>query len=117
MRDVRAPSELMNLKSNLFSEVVKQLEKDFALSGVSIDWSVDIKPDKMWLDILSKLDNLLRNDPEALRNLLYRVDLDEKNVTSSLVENEKNDFVVELAKQLVVREIQKILNRQNYRLD
>jgi len=113
MQEVSTPAELMNLKPNLYLEVCRQIEKDFTLSGILIDWSVDIQPKDMWSEVLSKLNDLLKNEPEALRNLLYRVDLDEKSISDALLENKQKDFLSELAKQLIAREIQKVLNRLN----
>ena len=117
MQEVRAPSELMNLKQDIFQLVVKQLEKDFAMSGVIIDFSIDVVPDKMWEIVLSTLDDLLKNEPESLRNLIYIVDLNESAVNAMVLEKKVSDFLIELAQQLIAREIQKVLNRLNYRLD
>ena len=110
MQEVRAPSELMNLKQDIFQLVVKQLEKDFALSGITMDFSIDVVPDKMWENVLSTLDGLLKNDPESLRNLLYIVDLNESTVNAIVLEKKATDFLTELAQQLIVREIQKVFN-------
>ena len=117
MREVSPPSELMKLKHDVYGQVVLQLEKDFTLSGISIDLSAARAPEVMWQMLLSTLDDLLKNDPESLRNLLYRVDLNEAMVNAMVLEKKETDFLQELALQLIAREIKKILNRLKQRLD
>jgi hypothetical protein len=117
MHEVSAPSDLMNLNQELFLEVVKQLEKDFALSGISIDLPNNVQPSTMWKNVLKTLNELLKNDPELLRNLLYRIDLNENKVQTIVLENKEKDFLHILAQQLILREIQKVLNRLKHRLD
>ena len=117
MPEVSPPSELIKLKHDVYGQVVLQLEKDFTLSGISIGLSAIVAPEVMWQMLLSTLDDLLKNDPESLRNLLYRVDLNETMVNTMVTEKKETDFLHELAQQLVAREIQKILNRLKQRLD
>ena len=114
MSEVKIPSELMSLKRDVLGQLVRQLEKDFALSGVSKDFSEATEPVKMWQVVLSALHDLLKNDPESLRNLLYRVDVNEGSVNALVTDKEASTFLIELTRQVIVRELQKIINRMNY---
>jgi len=53
---------------------------------------------------------LLLNEPEKVRALLYRVDLDE-SVLNTLVESTAIDKIAEFSRQILIRETQKVMSR------
>lgn len=101
------------LKEQLYGKLVVQLEKDFGLANVPIDFSLDVSPidlktilhEKVYFLILEKFTDYL--------NLLYIVDVPEKALKEIRVTD-----VVEVAEQvsflILKREWQKVWFKTKY---
>lgn len=98
--------------NSLVEETVRQIEKDFSMAGVVIDYlpEFDGKMEKLldWLD--RKILALIEDDHELLMSFLYRVDLSEKKLKETLVSSSVDSSEL-IAKQVIKREFQKVLLR------
>ena len=102
--------ELKSLEKGIYTDVIKQIIKDFQLVGLTPTWKEIDKPDVFWMEFIQVINELLLNEPEKVRALLYRVDLDE-SVLNTLVESTAIDKIAEFSRQILIRETQKVMSR------
>lgn len=100
-------------KEQLYGKLVAQLEKDFGLANVPIDFSLDITPHDLKAILHEKLYNLILEKFTDYLNLLYIVDVPEKALKEIRVTD-----VVEVAEQVsflvLKREWQKVWFKTKY---
>jgi hypothetical protein len=96
----------------LYEGVLLQLKKDFHPFSEKVTLPETLNGDALYLYTFQLLVVLLKQQPQALGALLYRVDLSEKKAREAAVPND--DSVKELAKAIVKREAQKVWYRQTY---
>ncbi len=65
--------------------------------------------------LIDLLNELINKDFEALIQLLYRVDVNEKKIRAYLSEKNHEDAAAVLADLIIERQLQKIESRKNYR--
>lgn len=96
-------------------EAVKhQIDKDFALSGLSLSENTPT-----WPKLIEELSSIIsvirsRNDGSWMK-IVYRVDLTEKQYR--FVKSLGGDSDENLAKAVILREFQKIITRERYRVE
>ena len=99
---------------SVFNSVIQQLEKDLMLSGFTHP-SIDSKDAVLFVQGLKRfLNDCLQYDSEKLRALLYRIDISEKKINDLFLTESSTDKLEELVKLILLREIQKVLNRRRY---
>ncbi|WP_435254162.1 hypothetical protein [Tenacibaculum sp. A30] len=77
-------SNVANTK--LYKDLIIQLNKDFSLTGIDIDFSKDSSPLALKESLQKIIKELILQDFNSYSNLLYRIDVSEKeiqNITSS----------------------------------
>ncbi len=81
--------DLLNTVSeqDLYQELILQLNKDFSLVGLDYTFSKDQTPIQLKKNLTVILDNLIKTDFNSYLNLLYRIDISEKKITSSHTNN------------------------------
>ena len=62
-----------------------------------------------------RIDNLLQNDIEQLKVLLYRLDINEQKVKQVLAEAPVGEAAGQIAELILIREIEKAHTRRQYR--
>jgi hypothetical protein len=82
----------------------------FVTDSLTVDSSEKVK--RKLMDLLNELIN---NDFEALIQLLYRIDVNEKKIRDLLNENDSKDAAPVIAELIIERQLQKIESRKNYR--
>src|SRR5690242_2417904 len=82
----------------------------FITNSLQVNSSEKVK--KKLMDLLNELIN---NDFEALIQLLYRIDVNEKKIRDLLNENDSKDAASVIADLVIERQLQKIESRKNYR--
>jgi hypothetical protein len=82
----------------------------FVTDSLTVDSSEKVK--RKLMDLLNELIN---NDFEALIQLLYRIDVNEKKIRDLLNENDSKDAASVIADLVIERQLQKIESRKNYR--
>ena len=100
-------------KNKLYLKMVAQLEKDFGLANIPMEFSVDLEPMELKTVLHEKIYVLILEKFSDYLNLLYIVDVPEK-----VVKNIVATDVVEVAEQvsflILKREFQKVWLRQKY---
>lgn len=100
-------------KNKLYLKMVAQLEKDFGLANIPMEFSVDLEPMELKTVLHEKIYVLILEKFSDYLNLLYIIDVPER-VVKSIVATD----VVEVAEQvsflILKREFQKVWLRQKY---
>lgn len=101
------------IEENLYGTLLRQLQKDFNLANISIDFSLDVEPNDFRSTLREKIYYLILEKFTDYLNLLYVVDVPEK----AFKEIRATD-VVEVADQvsflILKREWQKIWFKSRY---
>lgn len=107
--------ELIDQSNNykLYSELVQQLNKDFLLANIDIDFDEEILPTSLKLILHETMFSLIQNKFAEYLNLLYIVDVSEDKVkqldgSDILVLSEQVSFLI------LQREWQKVWYRNKY---
>ena len=98
---------------NLYKKLVCQLNKDFLLANIDLDFHEDILPSSLKLLLHEAIYNLIQEKFADYLNLLYIVDVPEKSIKSL-----RGDDTVKLAEEvsflILRREWQKVWFRNCY---
>lgn len=97
----------------LYKKLVEQLNKDFLLANINIDFHEDILPTSLKLILHETIFDLIQNKFTDYLNLLYIIDVPEKQIKSldgkdTLLLSEQVSFLI------LKREWQKVWYRNNY---
>ena len=94
-----------------WEEILVQLKKDLILSGIQTDFFDEINSFKELIELLPVfIEELLQYYPELFSNLIYRIDIPEKQVENIATENLQLGFTELILKRL----IQKVYFRKKY---
>ena len=74
-------------ETNLYEELILQLNKDFSLVGLDYTFSKDQSPVQLKENLIVIVENLIKTDFNSYLNLLYRIDISEKKIASSNTNN------------------------------
>ena len=103
---------LSEIDSSLFSDVKAQLLKDVEMSGLSISTNFNT-PKTLFEGLLLLINEENKNTPQALMNLLYRVDVKEMKIHE--ISQELNvSFEEALAIGILNRIIEKVQFKKKY---
>jgi hypothetical protein len=101
------------IKSRLYQKLVVQLDKDFGLANVPIDFQTEMAPEELRAILHEKIYYLIMERFADYLNLLYVVDVPEKAFKEIQVTD-----VVEVAEQvsflILKRELQKVWLKERY---
>ena len=107
--------ELMhNLESeNLVLKLIEQLNKDFELANIDKHFDLELSAQLLYNNLSAEMLNLLKYKYDDYLNLLYRVDVSEKDLAQ--IGEEKLELVVKkIAFFVLKREYKKVWFRKNY---
>ncbi|GAA4279942.1 hypothetical protein [Gaetbulibacter aestuarii] len=100
-------------KHELYSKLVQQLNKDFHLANIAIDFPNDIEPDQLKIGLHETVFKLIQEKFADYLNLLYIIDVSEKQVRAL-----EGDDMVALAEAvsflILKREWQKVWFKARY---
>jgi hypothetical protein len=102
------------VRAELLTSLIRQLNKDFQLSGVECCISEDASPQDLAQELKQNLEKLIRDDFQGFLNVLYRVDVKESDLHRSEVQG-MDVFINAAAYQLLRREWQKVWLRSKTR--
>lgn len=102
------PQKIPNhLSASFFMAVKEQLEKDFTFFNEEIE-VIDISSEEI-ISFLSKtLERLMAENPETLKNILYRIDLSEVKTKQEISLSDTKNHYELLARQIIEREAKKV---------
>jgi len=100
-------------KLNLYKKLIEQLNKDFLLANISVDFHEDILPTSLKLILQETIYNLIQNKFTEYLNLLYIIDVSEKQIKQL-----NGEDTLQLSEQvsflILKREWQKVWYRNMY---
>ena len=98
-------------KEALYEALIAQLNKDFNLSNIAVEIPVEILPDALKQQLFETIHHLISEDFDAFLNLLYRVDVSQKNLSSANKESLEL-FSAQATLAILKREWQKVWFRK-----
>ncbi len=107
--------ELISLSVNyfLYDDLVKQIEKDFALANESLVFSKEMPPIEIKHTIENKIAYLIQHQFSNYLNLLYIIDVSEDEIKNILPED-WNNLPEIVTYYILKREWKKVWFKKNY---
>lgn len=100
-------------KENLYAQTVQQLNKDFQLANIDKTIEVSLKPNELKEALNEFLLNLFTNHYDSYLNLLYIVDVSEKELRK--VSNKiLSEMIEEISFLILKREFQKVWLKKRF---
>jgi len=100
-------------KNGLYQDLLRQIEKDFELSGVSISIKENMIVEELLPILYEQIRHLVETNFSAYLQLLYRVDVSEQNMQSDAVQH-IDEFSKKATFLILNREWEKVYYRANY---
>lgn len=100
-------------KEELYTKLVEQVNKDFALANEPVDFAADISPINLKLGLQDRLHRLIQVKFAEYLNLLYIIDVPEKDI-KSLNGGDLFELAEQVAFLVLKREWQKVWFRNRY---
>lgn len=117
--DSLAKSEFPSITNlpNLFQLFIAQLIKDFSSANFDSDFITHLKPDvqEIQFAIIDQLEKVEKISKTKLRNLLYRIDISEKQLLKLSKNKTENSFNEILSELIIKRVLQKVIFKEYYR--
>jgi hypothetical protein len=109
-----ADLERFRTDRQILGETAQQVQKDFTTCGLDIGLGdEEVLPYEVLLGrVRQQVEQSLRGTPDAFHQLLYRVDIPEKNYVR--LQHASADFVTDLSKLIPEREFMKVVSRRLY---
>lgn len=116
---MKAPFDIEPFKAEelVIRQTVQQIQKDFGMFGLDIDFPLDFT--MVYNDLVrfvgAHIETLLTGNLQKLSALLYQVDIDEKKIVEAWEnhpELTRSEVITEL---LIYRELQKVIFRNYYK--
>jgi hypothetical protein len=100
----------------IIRDTAKQVIKDFNMSGLEITFSGNelTAYEELRSQLTPVLSMLFRNDQSGFQNLLYRIDINERDLNNLLIETGTDIFPDAVADLILQREFRKVLSRRFY---
>ena len=98
----------------LYNQLVKQLNKDFILANIELEFNENILPKDLKLLLHDTIFTLIQDKFADYLNLLYIIDVSEKNVRA-LDGNDTNILSEQVAFLILLREWQKVWYRNAFK--
>ena len=98
---------------NLYEKLIKQLNKDFLLSNIDLEFHEDTLPTSLKLILHETIYNLIQNKFSDYLNLLYIIDVPEQNA-KALDGSDPLKLSEDVSFLILKREWQKVWFRNQY---
>ncbi len=109
--------ELYKHRTDIISQTVRQVQKDFGMFGFDVIFSgnTELAYEEMFRQLAAYILQLLENDYHKLASLLYHIDLGEDHI--AIARDQHPDWgLAEVVTELVIhRELKKVLMRNYFR--
>lgn len=108
-------SELVTIvhQNNLYQNLINQLNKDLGMVNLSEKFNSDISPDELKEGLLKLLQNLIEKNYEQYLNLIYRIDVSERDLRL-LTTNNLSEDLENLTFLILKREFQKVWTQKYF---
>jgi hypothetical protein len=106
--------EKYKLELEIISKTALQIQKDFQLFDLNIEFSGDANTayTELHQQILPSIERLLNLDSARFFALLYAIDVDENQLKKILFHNEKAEPATEITALILEREFLKVVTRK-----
>jgi hypothetical protein len=98
-------------------QTVKQIQKDFAMFGMDIDFPINFS--MIYKDLVKYIDShietLMYTNVQKLSALLYQVDIGEKEITDAWEKHPEYTRSSVITELLIYRELKKVIFRNYYK--
>ena len=94
----------------LFKNIIKQLNKDFLLSGIDIELSLDYNPQNLIHFLSKEIEELLFNNSQKLYQFFYVLDISESKI-KDLDKLAPSIFLSSLIELILERIFQKVYTK------
>src|SRR6478609_3980930 len=101
-------------RENLYLKLIEQINKDFNLANESVDFSIDIEPERLKFELSDKVYRLIQYKFAEYLNLLYIVDVPEEQI-KQLDGSDLVDLAQNVSFLILKREWMKVWFRNNYK--
>lgn len=93
-----------------------QIRRDFDMTGIPFEWDKVIPNDykELYLLVLRNINDLIRRDHSQFKNLLYRIDVSEKEIHRRMATKSDLKLEVEISRLIIERCLLKVLTREKY---
>ena len=100
----------------IIRETTEQILRDLNISDFKIIFSGNEKDtfDELKTQLIPVIEKLFKEDGSSFRQMLYRVDIDEKEYKKALSEKESAGFEEAISELIIRREFQKVLTRKYF---
>ncbi|MCP9770959.1 hypothetical protein EGI22_23895 [Lacihabitans sp. LS3-19] len=104
-------------KQEIVKALIAQISKDLGMYGIELHFEENAKTTYQILhnELVSKIENLFKNDSSRLFSILYRVDISEKDLALAGIELPDYNHTEIVAHQIIKRELKKVLIRKYYK--
>jgi len=115
MSDSVSSSKLIDeiTKANFYPQLVAQLNKDFCLSGLPEEFSLEINSEELHIYLAEIINKLIIHHFDDYLNLLYRIDISEIQITK-LANSEIEKMSYQVSYLILKRECQKVWIRNKF---
>lgn len=116
---MKEPFEVEPFKSDemVIRQTVQQVQKDFQMFGLDIDFPIDFHMvyHDLWRHVGAHIESLLLINLQKLSALLYQVDIDEHEILKAWEEHPEFTKAEVITELLIYRELKKVLFRNYYK--
>ena len=98
----------------VLEETARQVQKDFESCGLEIQFTKEEAHtyDVLLAQVKEQVESLIQRQSGTFQNLLYRVDIPEKNFIQ--LQHTSTDFLHDLSRLILEREFMKVVTRKMY---
>ncbi|SDX70419.1 hypothetical protein SAMN05444411_10885 [Lutibacter oricola] len=94
------------IKEDLYLKLIAQLNKDFYLANIDFSFSEENNVEPFIVKLQEKISNLFYNNYDSYLNLIYRIDVSEKEMLR--VNGNSETFITQITLLILKREAQKV---------
>ncbi|MFA5297942.1 MAG: hypothetical protein WC389_07005 [Lutibacter sp.] len=98
---------------NLYERLIEQLNKDFHLANVAVNFDIIHSPVLLKNQLFDVLFHLITNQYDDYLNLLYRIDVPESEL-ANLKSDDLRNTIEQITYLILKREYQKVWFKQNF---
>ncbi|MBK8473032.1 MAG: hypothetical protein IPL33_13215 [Sphingobacteriales bacterium] len=107
------PDQKPPLSAEYLPETAALIGRDLGIAPLATEHNTDYGLLRQWL--ADAIDDMLQHQPDYLRWVLYRLDIDQHKAMSAFRQAKRSDTALQLADLVIARECQKVATRQWYR--
>jgi len=97
----------------LYKDLIIQLNKDFSLSGINFNLSLNSNPNKLIKDLTMLFQNIIVKDYQKFNQLMYVIDIPETKL-ASLKSRQLDDVIDRIIRLVLERVLQKVYLKQKF---